>query len=193
MSDLRARRHRATRGEIVEAGLRLFDEHGYDAVTMEQIASAAGVSRRTLYRHFPTKDRLLLDLPVEWMEMWDEVVAGAAPDLPAREVLERAARLVGAHLDAESARIRTAWRIIDAVPALEASFLANPAWIARAVAVFEDPARGAALDRRTAVVVAGAYLGAMDAAMMQWAAEGGDGTVADAVELILTRLRPIWP
>ncbi|WP_157987388.1 TetR/AcrR family transcriptional regulator [Jiangella endophytica] len=192
MSDLRARRHLATRGEIVEAGLRLFDERGYDAVTMEQIASAAGVSRRTLYRHFPTKDRILLDLPVEWMTMWDEVVDDVEADLPARAVIERAARVIGERLDAESTRIRTAWRIIDAVPALEAAFLANPAWIARVVTVFEDPARGAALDRRTAVVVAGAYLGALDAAMMHWAAGGGDGTVTDAVELILDRLAPIW-
>ncbi|WP_053206186.1 TetR/AcrR family transcriptional regulator [Jiangella muralis] len=192
MSDLRARRQRATRGEIVEAGLRLFDERGYEAVTMEQIAADAGVSRRTLYRHFPTKDRILLDLPVEWMAMWDDVVAAAAPDLPPRDVIEHAARAIGAHLDAESARIRTAWRISDAVPALQAAFLANPAWTARVVTVLEDPARGTPLDRATAVVIAGAYLGALDAAMLRWAAEDG-GTVAEAVELILVRLAPIWP
>jgi AcrR family transcriptional regulator len=193
VTDLRARRHRETRGEIVAAGLRLFDEHGYDAVTMEQIAVAAGVSRRTLYRHFPAKDRILLDLPLEWMAMWDDVVAAAPADLPPRELVERAARVIGAHLDAEAGRIGTAWRIIDSVPSLEPAFLANPAWTERVVAVIADPARGAALDRRVAVIVAGAYLGALDAAMLVWAAGDGEDTVAGTIELIIERLAPIWP
>jgi AcrR family transcriptional regulator len=40
----------------------LFAEHGYYAVSMEDIASAADVSRATLYRYFSTKDRILTEL-----------------------------------------------------------------------------------------------------------------------------------
>lgn len=35
--------------------LRLFDEHGYNEVTTEQVAAAAGVTQRTFFRHFPNK------------------------------------------------------------------------------------------------------------------------------------------
>src|SRR5205085_8531779 len=45
---------------IRRAAFRLFVERGYDAVTTEEIATAAGVSPRTFFRHVPTKDELLL-------------------------------------------------------------------------------------------------------------------------------------
>ncbi|KAA8884886.1 TetR/AcrR family transcriptional regulator [Nocardia colli] len=40
---------------LLEAGARLFAERAYDAVLMEDVAAAAGVSRALLYRHFPSK------------------------------------------------------------------------------------------------------------------------------------------
>lgn len=193
MSDLRERRHRETRRDLMETGMRLFAEHGYDAVTMEQIAGAAGVSRRTLYRHFPTKDRILLDLTVEWTTMWDETVAELPPDTPARQVVEQAVRTIAAHLDAEGDQMRLAWRIVESVPALEPGFLANPAWTGRFVDLLTDEARGAAVEIPLALTIAGAHLGAIDATMLHWAS-GADGrTVAEATDLVLDHLAPLWP
>lgn len=191
MPDLRARRHRATRSEIIEVGLRLFESRGYDAVTMEEIADAAGVSRRTLYRHFPSKDRILLDLTAEATASWDGVLAELAADTPARVVLERAARAGASHLDAQREQLRTAWRIIATTPAIETAFLANAAWTERLVAVLTDEARGHPFEPAAAAVVAGAYLGALDAAMAHWAS-GSDGTIADGVDMVITQLAPIW-
>jgi AcrR family transcriptional regulator len=48
-----------TRQALIEAALRLFAEHGYDGTTAEAIAERAGVSARTLFRHFPTKESIL--------------------------------------------------------------------------------------------------------------------------------------
>ncbi|OBF55153.1 transcriptional regulator [Mycobacterium sp. 852002-50816_SCH5313054-b] len=57
---LRDRQRAQIRTEIRRAAFRLFIERGYDAVTTEEIASAAGVSPRTFFRHVPTKEDLLL-------------------------------------------------------------------------------------------------------------------------------------
>jgi AcrR family transcriptional regulator len=57
---LRERQRAQIRADIRRAAFRLFIERGYDAVTTEEIASAAGVSPRTFFRHVPTKDELLL-------------------------------------------------------------------------------------------------------------------------------------
>jgi AcrR family transcriptional regulator len=57
---LRDRQRAQIRAEIRRAAFRLFIERGYDAVTTEEIASAAGVSPRTFFRHVPTKEDLLL-------------------------------------------------------------------------------------------------------------------------------------
>lgn len=56
---LRARNAAQVRERIVQAAYELFTAHGYNATTIAEIARRAGVSPRTLFRHFPTKDALL--------------------------------------------------------------------------------------------------------------------------------------
>jgi len=57
---LRDRARRAVQGELVDVAVRLFIEHGYDEVRVDQIAEAAGMSKRSFFRYFPSKDALLL-------------------------------------------------------------------------------------------------------------------------------------
>lgn len=57
---LRDRARRAVQGELVDVAVRLFAEHGYDEVRVDQIAEAAGMSKRSFFRYFPGKDALLL-------------------------------------------------------------------------------------------------------------------------------------
>ncbi|KUZ41028.1 TetR/AcrR family transcriptional regulator [Burkholderia territorii] len=60
----RARKRIQMLAHLADTGARLFDAHGYDAVTMEQIAAQADVAKRTLYNHFPTKEAVL----AHWLE-----------------------------------------------------------------------------------------------------------------------------
>lgn len=55
-SDLQRRRSRETRDEIQRAAVELFLEQGVDETTAAQIAQTAGVSQRTFFRYFPTKE-----------------------------------------------------------------------------------------------------------------------------------------
>src|SRR4051812_1646267 len=52
---------RDTRTRIAQAALELFAAQGITATTVDQIADAAGVGRRTVFHHFPTKDAILFD------------------------------------------------------------------------------------------------------------------------------------
>ena len=58
---LRDRQRAQVRSDIRRAAFRLFAAHGFDNVTTEQIAAAAGVSPSTFFRHVATKEELLLD------------------------------------------------------------------------------------------------------------------------------------
>lgn len=59
-ASLRDRQRAQIRADIRRAAFRLFVEHGYDAVTTDKIAAAAGVSPRTFFRYVPTKEEVLL-------------------------------------------------------------------------------------------------------------------------------------
>src|SRR6185437_11157504 len=56
---LNARRSELMVGEVEAVALRLFDERGFGEVTVEEIAIEAGISARTFYRYFPSKEDLL--------------------------------------------------------------------------------------------------------------------------------------
>ncbi|MCK2220607.1 TetR/AcrR family transcriptional regulator [Actinomadura sp. ATCC 31491] len=61
MAGLRERKKEQTRRRIAETALRLFGERGYDAVTVNEVAEAAGVAKVTLFSYFPSKESLVLD------------------------------------------------------------------------------------------------------------------------------------
>jgi AcrR family transcriptional regulator len=56
---LRERKRRETSYRIAEAGLKAFLANGYDATTLDEIAAAAGISRRTFFHYFKSKDEVL--------------------------------------------------------------------------------------------------------------------------------------
>lgn len=65
MSDqegVRERKRRETLARITEAGVRLFIERRYEATTLDDIAAAAGISRRTFFSYFKSKDEILLSM-----------------------------------------------------------------------------------------------------------------------------------
>jgi len=70
-SALRAAQARATRRTIVDAAARLFIEHGYGATTVDAIALAAGVSRKTVFTSVGGKTEAL-KLAIDWAIVGDD-------------------------------------------------------------------------------------------------------------------------
>lgn len=74
-SGLRERKKRETRERLGDVAARLFAEHGYDEVSMSDVARAAGVSDQTVYNYFPTKPDLVFDRADEVLEKIRAAVA----------------------------------------------------------------------------------------------------------------------
>lgn len=85
---LRERRRRQTEREIGDAALDLFERHGIDGTTVDDIARAAGISPRTFFRYFATKERAALVPHVDLDERVEELLAGIGPGLPLLDQLE---------------------------------------------------------------------------------------------------------
>ncbi|GAB2723909.1 TetR/AcrR family transcriptional regulator [Nocardia thraciensis] len=60
MEALRERKKRRTRDAILAAAFTLFEESGFDGVSVAEIAAAAEISKPTLFAYFPTKEDLVL-------------------------------------------------------------------------------------------------------------------------------------
>ncbi|MBT2248521.1 TetR family transcriptional regulator [Arthrobacter sp. BHU FT2] len=84
---LRERKRTATRAAITSAARALTSEKGLNGYTVEEVCEAAGISRRTFFNYFPTKEDAIIghaedDVPADVI---DEFVAGGA-DSPAGDI-----------------------------------------------------------------------------------------------------------
>jgi AcrR family transcriptional regulator len=89
-----------TRARIAEVASGLFFERGFDAVTVAEIARAAGVSAVTVHKHFPRKEDLFLDRSAEAVDRVRSAVLDRPTGEPVLDALERFAVTV---LDERSA------------------------------------------------------------------------------------------
>jgi AcrR family transcriptional regulator len=109
----------STRRRLQEAALDLFDRMGFDAVTIDDIAEAAGTSRRTFFRHFATKEDAAVadfDARLEWVA---QLLAGdRLPGQTAIDHVTEAGRAVFTHFLAESDFYLKRYRIVFANEAL---------------------------------------------------------------------------
>lgn len=87
-------RRRVTEAALRAAGLRLFDEHGFQHTSAQDIARAAGVSPRTFFNYFGSKDAVV-DVP---REMFDDVFSRALRARPAGEDVATSVVVAALHL-----------------------------------------------------------------------------------------------
>ena len=119
---LRERKKQETRRRIGEAAHRLFDERGFDAVTVASVAEAADVSEGTVFNYFPTKE----DLFYSGMEAFEaELVEAVRTREPGASVIAAfrdfiIARAVQLESPGRTELILKAAAAIDASPALRA-------------------------------------------------------------------------
>lgn len=79
MTGLRDRKKSKVRTAIYEAALRLFEAEGYDAVSVERIATEAGIAKGTFFNHFASK----ADILSAWHEASSEARSAQAGERPA--------------------------------------------------------------------------------------------------------------
>lgn len=113
---VRARMREAIRTELTEAAIQSFDELGYTATTVGAIAARVGVSERTFFRYFASKEDAVLQV----VERLGEAVATALALRPSAESPLRALRAaLTVAVDAvqqDGAAIRTVMRLNRGTP-----------------------------------------------------------------------------
>ena len=100
----RVRKREQTRQRIAEAGLRLFLEHGFETTTLDAIAEAAGIARRTFFHYFDSKEALLYAHEDEVEHSIRAALADVDSNTPPFEAMALALREMIASFGSERAR-----------------------------------------------------------------------------------------
>lgn len=129
-----ARREGDARPRLLEAGLQLFRERGYDRTTAAEIAARAGVTERTFFRHFKDKREVLFDGEAILRKAMLESIGTAPEELGPLDTLFRAFRSVLPFLERNRPFSEPRQEVISATPALQERELAKHAVLADVLA-----------------------------------------------------------
>ncbi len=167
---MREAKRRETYQRIAETGLRLFIEQGYDATTLEMIAEEAGISRRTFFAYFKSKDELLVAWQLNGWAMLANEVRRRSPDEPplaaVRDVMLRRVGLFKSEYLKEVAKVMRSSEAL--MMTHHASFAERELMLYVALCdVWRQPERRLALR-----LIAMAAVGALRVAVERWEEHG---------------------
>jgi TetR/AcrR family transcriptional regulator, regulator of mycofactocin system len=162
------RRRATSRADLEQAAFALFAARGFDATTVDEIAAAAGIGRRTFFRYFPSKN----DIP--WGAFEDELermrvrLKASPPEVPLADAIRVALIDFNRVTPAQVPLHRRRMELILRVPTLLAhSTLRFTAW-RDVVAEFVAERTGGRQDDLAPQVIAHAVLGVAIAAYEHW-------------------------
>jgi mycofactocin system transcriptional regulator len=163
---------------VTRTALELFAERGFEETTVDEIADALGVSRRTLFRYFASKNDMVWG-DFDWvLARLRGCLQASTPEEPLHEALGRAVVESNRYEDEQLPELRIRMRLITGVPALQAhSTLRYAEWRA-VVAEFVADRVGGKPDDLIPQTVAHAALGTSMAAFLVWV----DDPSSDLVE-----------
>ena len=186
---LRERHRKRTAADLEEAALSLFSERGFDAVTIDDIAAAADVSRRTFFRYYGSKEDVILS---DHPKRLDELQA-ALDRRPAEEstlaALRHAIMSLADTYEEQREHMLRRFSLMMTTPALEArSLCLQRNWETAVTEMLADRMGvDPAADLRPGVV-ASTTMAAMRIATANWLAKGGESDlnaiVAAALDLL---------
>ena len=183
------RRRSTTWDHISNVAIDLFSARGFDEVSVDDVAEAAGIARRTLFRYYPSKNALPWgDFDAHLAHMRD-LLAGVDPGVPIGDALRTALLAFNTFDEAETARHRQRMRVILETAALQAYSMTMYAGWRAVVAGFVARRLDAKAEHLMPQTVAWTMLGVALSAYEHWLADesvslpdalGADGRQATA-------------
>ena len=184
------RTRQLTTREVLQTALRLFTEQGYDETTIAQIAREAGVSQRTLFRYFGTKEDLVGGNQDRFGQVLADAISEQRPEVGVWPALRAGIAATQALHDGPGQALQR-FRLLHATATLRAGWLEKRLRFQEdllpVVKARMDPAAGRT-DAAARAVIATAF-GCLDAASMTWVDQEGEGELMDLYDECLAAVR----
>ena len=191
---LRSKRNELMSAELERVALRLFHERSYASVTVDEIATEAGISARTFYRYFPTKEQVMqVRIDVRSVALSAALALRPADEAPLHAV--RAA-LLEVMATADTQLMRWWISIISATPELVPGAIGGAQLkLQRPIAAFLAERLSVPNDAFAPVALAAAIGGVVQASLYRWFTDESDlpSTITaglDALALIAAEPAP---
>ncbi|MFI9310682.1 acyl-CoA-like ligand-binding transcription factor [Streptomyces triculaminicus] len=185
------RKRRLVANELTEAALQLLASKGFDAVTIDEIATTAGVSKRTFFRYFASKEDVVVQFLADMgADIRAELAARPAGERPA-EALRHAVAVPIATCADHSDRALRVVQLILRTPALHARFLERQAQWRDDLAA--ELAHRLGLDPDGGLyprLAAGMALNAFDAVLDRWSGSDGGEDPNELIEHAFAVIAP---
>lgn len=173
---LRERKKLHTRHLLLESGLRLFAEQGYQRTTVGDISREVGLSERTFFRYFASKEQLLL-APVQHAGRFflGELRRRPAAEEPLRALREAGRITLRQLAPDDEGPLVTALRLVREEPEVRAAYLRHTSGEQRDLAAALAERENTAPDDLRPALLAGMFNAAALLATLNWAPSGPHG------------------
>lgn len=174
------------RGRLEKAALELYNHKGFDATTAAEIATRAGLTERTFYRHFADKREVLFPVANPLADIAADATATAPPSLPPLEVITHALTEAAPVLEERADLARQRQAVIAANPELQERELVKLAALA---STFAQGLRERGVETTTAALAAEIGIAAFKVAFERWVNDPDGHTLAQRIRETLDTAR----
>ncbi|HZT65958.1 MAG TPA: TetR family transcriptional regulator [Acidimicrobiales bacterium] len=177
---LRERKKQMTREAIEAAALDLFERQGFDHTTVDEIAAEAGISPRTFFRYYESKENVVLPDPRQRAEVANEALRAQPPGPPQARLaaaMSHFARWIEEHDERAAARAR----IVRGHAALVSRSLLHSSMAQDSLAVVLAETEGRPTPELRHRVLATTAVGVVVSATRHWRDEGQEAPLSDVV------------
>jgi mycofactocin system transcriptional regulator len=162
------RRRSTTPHHITDVALRLFADRGFAEVSVDDVAAAAGIARRTVFRYYPSKNAIPWGDFDAHLQHLRELLERVDPDVPLREALRAALLDFNTFDESETVRHRRRMRVILQTAELQAYSMTMYAGWRQVIAGFVAHRSGAKTRDLLPQTVAWMMLGVALSAYEHW-------------------------
>jgi len=176
------------RGRLEQAALELFGERGFDQTTVEDIATRAGLTKRTFFRHFSDKREVLFGGGDEFKRLFVDSLAGAPASAAPLEAVAATLETVGAAFRDRREFARRRQLVIAANAELQERELVKLASVAAALA---DTLRERGVAEPAASITAATAIAVFRNAFERWVAAADQRDLPQHIRESLTALQAV--
>jgi AcrR family transcriptional regulator len=186
VNGLRERKKTKTRSDIIKAATKLFVSKGFDQTTMDDIATAAEVSRSTLFRYFGNKEAMVFPHQDERLGIFIEIVSERPNDESPFETVRRGLLHLAEVFHSTREEMAVQHKIVTSSPHLQARELAFYDEWERAIRIaVVDPYSGSAEQANRAKVACSAIFATVRTAMTEWLEDGCRENLVEKAQRVL--------